>query len=128
MTVSVATAELIGTFLEMLGYGAFRQILIRFDLKFAMIEGAYLVVAPRALLAIRSKRLRRGLMIYLYATMILIFCLITLVSFLLISCVRSSSALHSISSSISPGHLPHSLPTPIYQMHPKSSTRMLTQD
>lgn len=93
MTVSVATAELIGTFLEMLGYGAFRQILIRFDLIFAMIEGAYLVVAPRALLAIRSKRLRRGLMIYLYATMILIFCLITLASFLLISCVRSSSAI-----------------------------------
>jgi len=60
MAVSVATAELIGTFLEALGYGA------------------YLVVAPRALLVIRSKRLRRGLMIYLYATVILLFCLITL--------------------------------------------------
>ncbi|KAF8718308.1 hypothetical protein AX14_011912 [Amanita brunnescens Koide BX004] len=59
MAIKVSTAELIGTILEVLGYGI------------------YLVVAPQAFLAIRSKRLRRGLMIYLYSTMLLTFCLIT---------------------------------------------------
>jgi len=72
MAISVATAELIGTFLEVLGYGA------------------YLVIAPRALLVIRSKRLRRGLMIYLYATVILIFCLITL--HLVVDLIRAFAA------------------------------------
>jgi hypothetical protein len=38
MAISVATAELIGTFLEVLGCGAFRQILTRFNLNFAMKE------------------------------------------------------------------------------------------
>lgn len=82
MAIKVSTAELIGTILEVLGYGAshhFNQI--HTVCAQCYDEGIYLVVAPQAFLAIRSKRLRRGLMIYLYSTMLLTFCLITAVSF-----------------------------------------------
>ncbi|PFH53310.1 hypothetical protein AMATHDRAFT_171785 [Amanita thiersii Skay4041] len=60
MVIPVATAELVGTFLEMLGYGV------------------YLVIYPQAILALRRKKLEKSLMIYLYATMVISFCLITL--------------------------------------------------
>lgn len=60
MTVSVPTAELIGTFLEMLGYGI------------------YLVVLPQTVLTLRRKELSKSLTIYLYGSMIVSFILITM--------------------------------------------------
>ncbi|KAF8627678.1 hypothetical protein AX15_004306 [Amanita polypyramis BW_CC] len=59
MAISVSTAELIGTFLETLGYGV------------------YLTVGPQAFLALRRKQLDRGHTIYLYLTMIITFILVT---------------------------------------------------
>ncbi|KAF8621299.1 hypothetical protein AX15_007897 [Amanita polypyramis BW_CC] len=68
MAIDVPTAQLLGTFLEMLGYGI------------------YLVVTPQAFLVLRQKQLSRKLMIYLYSTMAVTFILVTM--HLLIDLIR----------------------------------------
>ncbi|KAF8627675.1 hypothetical protein AX15_004303 [Amanita polypyramis BW_CC] len=67
--MNLSTAELIGTFLEVLGFGF------------------YLVVGPQAFLILHQKRLPRELMIYLFSTMIITFTLI--ISHLVIDVVRA---------------------------------------
>jgi len=60
MPIPVAVAELIGTFLETLGYGT------------------YIVIFPRCLGILRKRQIGRGLMSYLLITMVITFILITM--------------------------------------------------
>ncbi|KAF8635184.1 hypothetical protein AX15_000516 [Amanita polypyramis BW_CC] len=59
MAIEASTGQLIGTFLETLGFGI------------------YLVVGPQAFVILRRRKLRMGLAVYLYSTMIITFILIT---------------------------------------------------
>ncbi|KAF8629341.1 hypothetical protein AX15_003502, partial [Amanita polypyramis BW_CC] len=59
MAVEASTGQLIGTFLETLGFGI------------------YLVVGPQAFVILRRRKLRMGLAVYLYSTIIITFILIT---------------------------------------------------
>ncbi|KAK2464598.1 hypothetical protein APHAL10511_003387 [Amanita phalloides] len=59
MALKVSTAQLIGTFLEVFGYGI------------------YVTICPQALLVIHRRRTGTGLLFFLYATVVLTFILIT---------------------------------------------------